>query len=394
MRVAVINGPNLNLLGTRRPEIYGNWTLEDIDNACRLWANAVDAKVDTFQSNHEGEIIDRIHRAREDADAIVINPGALTHYSYAIRDAIEAVALPTIEVHLSNIKAREVWRRHSVVAEVCVASIFGRGVDGYRDAIWHAVWRQRRPTQTIAYGSHPAQVGDLRLPDGTGRHRVAMLLHGGFWRETAGRDVLDAAAVELAAAGWATWNVDYRSGSDAGWNEAVEDAATALAAITELSGDLDPDRIIVVGFEAGGQLALGLSSHADPPDQLSNRPAAIAAIAAVSDLRAAHAAGLGDGAIDDYLGGTPEDVPDGYAALSPHLPIGVPLLVMHGDADAVVPVSMSRDFAGHAADAGDEVVYHELEDVGHDDLARPGTLAFERLTKELDLLSARAAATD
>ena len=137
MRISVINGPNLNLLGTRQAEIYGDWNLEQLNDACREWGAEVGASVDTYQSNHEGDLIDRLHEARESAEGVVINPGALTHYSYAIRDAIEAIEIPTVEVHLSNIKDREPWRHHSVVEEVCVATFSGRGVDGYRDAIRH-----------------------------------------------------------------------------------------------------------------------------------------------------------------------------------------------------------------------------------------------------------------
>ena len=129
MRILVINGPNLNLIGTRRPDFYGTTTLDELDEQCRHWGADVGATVETFQSNHEGGLIDRLHAARHEFDAIVINPGAFTHYSYALRDAIEAIALPTVEVHLSNVKERETWRRHSVVSDVCVATIYGRGVD-------------------------------------------------------------------------------------------------------------------------------------------------------------------------------------------------------------------------------------------------------------------------
>lgn len=135
MRISVINGPNLNLIGTRSPEHYGEWTLDQLEVACREWAEEVGSTADTFQSNHEGDLIDRLHQAADDADAVVINPGALTHYSYAIRDAIEAIPVPSIEVHLSDITNREEWRRTSVIAEVCVATISGHGVDGYRQAI-------------------------------------------------------------------------------------------------------------------------------------------------------------------------------------------------------------------------------------------------------------------
>lgn len=135
MKIVLISGPNLNLLGTRQPEIYGSSTLAEIEDACISWAEEVGATLDAYQSNHEGAVIDRLHRAGEEADGVVINPGAYSHYSYAIRDAIEAIETPTVEVHLSDITAREEWRRHSVVADVCAATIYGRGVDGYRDAI-------------------------------------------------------------------------------------------------------------------------------------------------------------------------------------------------------------------------------------------------------------------
>lgn len=135
MRILVINGPNLNLLGFRRPEIYGHDTLTELERRCVEWGDDLGLEVETFQSNHEGEIIDRLHAAIGRAGGIVINPGALTHYSYALHDAIEAIGIPTVEVHLSDIAAREPWRAHSVVAPACLASIAGRGFAGYREAL-------------------------------------------------------------------------------------------------------------------------------------------------------------------------------------------------------------------------------------------------------------------
>jgi 3-dehydroquinate dehydratase-2 len=130
-KILVIHGPNLNLLGTREPEVYGSITLEEINQ--RLQACAADRgiEVHTFQSNHEGDIVDAIHQAVSWADGLVINPGAYTHYSYAIRDAIAAVGLPAIEVHLSNVQAREDFRRLSVVAPVCLGQIAGFGWQSY-----------------------------------------------------------------------------------------------------------------------------------------------------------------------------------------------------------------------------------------------------------------------
>lgn len=127
--IALIHGPNLNLLGTRETSIYGGVTLEEIER--RLRAAAPDHEIRSFQSNHEGGLIDFIHSARDWADAILINPGAYTHYSYALRDAVAAVRLPTVEVHLSNVHARESFRHTSVIAPVCVGQIAGFGWRSY-----------------------------------------------------------------------------------------------------------------------------------------------------------------------------------------------------------------------------------------------------------------------
>jgi 3-dehydroquinate dehydratase-2 len=142
----VIHGPNLNLLGTREPAVYGSDTLQDINRRLESWADNAGIGLRIIQSNHEGEVIDAIHQAREWAGGIVINPGAYSHYSYAIRDAIAGVALPTIEVHLSNIHAREGFRRRSVVAAVCRGQICGLGWFGYRLALEALVHVQREQT--------------------------------------------------------------------------------------------------------------------------------------------------------------------------------------------------------------------------------------------------------
>ena len=130
-RILVINGPNLNLLGTREKDVYGTATLSEIAAAVDEEARSLGMDVDFIQSNHEGEIIDRIHEARGSYDLIIINPGAYTHYSIAIRDAIKAVELPCIEVHLSNIHAREEFRSNSVIAPVCTGQISGFGANSY-----------------------------------------------------------------------------------------------------------------------------------------------------------------------------------------------------------------------------------------------------------------------
>jgi len=132
LRVLVLHGPNLNQLGVREPEVYGKTTLAQIDEALARQAADQGAKATPFQSNHEGELIDRIHAAREEVDGILINPGGFTHTSVALRDALAGVDLPVVEVHLSNVFARESFRHHSYVSGVAVGVISGFGAASYR----------------------------------------------------------------------------------------------------------------------------------------------------------------------------------------------------------------------------------------------------------------------
>lgn len=134
IKVLVLHGPNLNLLGEREPEVYGSMNLAELNKKIKLHAGKeFDLRIQ--QSNHEGKLIDLLHAARKWADAVVINPGAYTHYSYAIRDAIASVNLPVYEVHLSDISKREDFRKISVVKDVCMAQISGRGWNSYTDAL-------------------------------------------------------------------------------------------------------------------------------------------------------------------------------------------------------------------------------------------------------------------
>ena len=130
-KILIINGPNLNLLGTREPEIYGKTTLKDIETELKNKAEKLNVEIECFQSNHEGEIVDKICNAKNNFDAIIINPAAYTHTSVAIRDAFAAVDIPAIEVHISNVYSREEFRHNSLIAPVVVGQIAGLGIKGY-----------------------------------------------------------------------------------------------------------------------------------------------------------------------------------------------------------------------------------------------------------------------
>ncbi|WP_169582538.1 type II 3-dehydroquinate dehydratase [Microbacterium thalassium] len=134
-RLLLVNGPNLNLLGTREPEIYGSATLQDVEELATRTAAARGFEVRAVQSNHEGVLLDAIHAARDDCSGIVINPGGLTHTSVVLRDALAGVSLPVAEVHISDITKREPFRHHSLVADVALVHVAGEGVQGYATAI-------------------------------------------------------------------------------------------------------------------------------------------------------------------------------------------------------------------------------------------------------------------
>lgn len=135
MKLLIVNGPNLNLLGEREPEVYGSESLQDVNDWIAAQAEAKGHELKFYHSNHEGRIIDTLQANRQWADGVVINPGGLTHYSVALRDAIAGCQVPTVEVHISDIHAREEFRQVSMVKDVCIKQISGKGKQGYVDAI-------------------------------------------------------------------------------------------------------------------------------------------------------------------------------------------------------------------------------------------------------------------
>ena len=135
MQVLILNGVNLDVLARRDPKLYGGLSLNELESRIYSWAHALDITARCRQTNSEGEFIDWIHDAYDTADGVIVNPGAWSHYSYAIRDALELLNVPFVEVHLSDINSREEWRRHSVVAELAAHRVIGKGPEGYREAL-------------------------------------------------------------------------------------------------------------------------------------------------------------------------------------------------------------------------------------------------------------------
>jgi 3-dehydroquinate dehydratase II len=134
-RIEVMHGVNLDQLGRRDPALYGTLTLDELEVRIKSAADQIGLQIRFFRTNHEGQFVERLHRVEALADGLVLNPGAWTHYSYAIRDALELTGLPAVEVHLSDIHNRERWRRQSVISELCIATISGRGPEGYGEAL-------------------------------------------------------------------------------------------------------------------------------------------------------------------------------------------------------------------------------------------------------------------
>jgi 3-dehydroquinate dehydratase-2 len=135
MQILVLNGANLDALSRRDPTVYGGLSLNELESRIYEWAHALDVNARCRQSNSEGEFIEWIHDAYDTVDGLIVNPGAWSHYSYAIRDALELLTVPFVEVHLSDIESREEWRRHSVVADLASRRVIGKGPDGYREAL-------------------------------------------------------------------------------------------------------------------------------------------------------------------------------------------------------------------------------------------------------------------
>lgn len=233
------------------------------------------------------------------------------------------------------------------------------------------------------YGPHRHQFCELALPEGDGPHPVAVLVHGGFWRERYGLDLMDALAADLVARGWATWNVEYRRLGDSGGGvpRTTDDVAAAIDALGDADAPLDLERVVAVGHSAGGHLALWAAGRAGARVPL----AAAVGQAPVCDLQTAFRMRLSDGVVEEFVGGAPDAVPERYAAADPlaRLPAGVPQLLVHGEADDIVPAVLSRRYVKAARAAGDHATLVLRSADGHFEHIEPGSAAWEAVVQWL-----------
>jgi 3-dehydroquinate dehydratase-2 len=347
MDVVLINGPNLDLLGTRQPEIYGSTTLADLEQAVIDWGRQLDMTVTAMQSNDEAELVAAIHKS-QDADALVINPAVFTHTSVAIGEAVAAVDIPTVEVHISNVRARESWRKHSYVEPHAVRTIYGRGIRGYRDALRHLSCRATSPFESISYGPSPENVGDLRVPDDP--DALVVLLHGGFLLQQWERDGTESLAIDLTERGYATLNLEYRRlGNGGGWPMSADDVERAFEFI-ETMNEIAGLPVVVVGHSAGGFLGLNAALRVE------QSPTMTIGLSPITDLQQVldHGTVGADIARDLLSAGAPQRLnrvpPNTY--------------LIHAGNDEVVDPS-------HSIQLSDEATVTVIDDAGHFDFLDP-----------------------
>jgi acetyl esterase/lipase len=245
-----------------------------------------------------------------------------------------------------------------------------------------------------AYGPGSDRFGELWRPTGAGPWPVAVLLHGGFWRWDRTLALMGPLAADLARRGFAVWNLEYRRVGQpgGGWPGTLEDVAAGLDHLTRLAARerLDLDRLVVAGHSAGGQLALwsaarpGLEAGA-PGAGPRVVPGLVVSLAGVCDLHAGARTGIGEGAVAAFLGAGPDQAPERYRLASPlsRLPLGVPQLLLHGDADPRVPVGQSRAYAAAASAAGDPVELLELAGIDHMTVIDPTSAAWAEVVRQL-----------
>jgi acetyl esterase/lipase len=212
----------------------------------------------------------------------------------------------------------------------------------------------------ITYGDHPSQFAELSVPKGASQAPVVVVIHGGYWSASYGAELGRPLVADLVGRGFAALNVEYRRvGDGGGWPQTGQDVAAAVAALQDHSAGLDLKHVVALGHSAGGQLAGWLAAQRGAAVRLTGAVLQ----AGVLDLVRGSAEGLGGGAVDGYLGGSPAELPDAYAKASPIalVPLGVPTVCVHGTADTLVPISQSQDFSAAARAAGDASELHTFD---------------------------------
>lgn len=362
---------------------------EGCREAAQRHADLLGLHLDWLEAAAGDELVATIQGPGAGYDVLVLASGDLAG-SRAVAEAVEATRRPVVHVDV------EVVDHLDVVHRACDHLIHGRHRRSFHGALDWLASEREHPPATIAYGSSPAQVGDLRLPPPATPAPIVVLLHGGFWLDPYERDLMGPLAVSLTRGGWATWNVEYRRNgrSGGGWPATLEDACEAVDAVVDLAErfPIDPKRTVLLGHSAGAQLAMYVTARARAPDGAPGtpprtRPAALISVAGILDLRAAAGAGLGGGAVT-ALFGPPRDNPERYQLASPieRAPLGVPQLTIHGPDDRLVPVDQTQSYVEAARAAGD-VVDAAYPMVHHLDIVAPTGESREAMTAWLDHLA-------
>jgi acetyl esterase/lipase len=331
---------------------------------------------------------------RSEAEAALLDPGA------------SVILVPgTAADHVADLAAssrRVVWLDLGLAESELdpslrgsqVRTIRGRGVEGYGWALRALIAQAAWPARTVSYGEERDQIADLRLPRGSDRPPVIVLVHGGAWRAPLERDLMDAIAVDLAQRGWATWNIEYRRvPGGGGWPSTFEDVGAAVDYLREVDAPLDLQRVGVLGHSAGGQLALWTAArHLLPASAPGANPKVemqfAISLAGIPDLEEAARRGVYNRAVDQFIGGLPQDMPEVYAAASPRalLPLGVRQLLVQGVTDLPDSVDMNRRYTEVAAEAGDAIKLVELQHADHFDVIEPRSSAWRAVADELAML--------
>jgi acetyl esterase/lipase/3-dehydroquinate dehydratase len=377
LEVTVLAGPV--------PDLDPAW----LESRLATWAEQIGVDARLVRADDEDAALDALAASGARAGGVVLVPGTIGTTPRLVA-AAEASARPLIWLDLAAATSARPSHLHPVSAW----GVHGRGIDGLRWALRHLLERTAWPLTTHMYGDDPEQRADLRLPSGPGRHPVAALVHGGYWRDQWQREIMDALAVDLVRRGYATWNIEYRrvGPSGGGWPGTFVDISRALAALGQLARTepLDVGRLAIVGHSAGGHLAAWAASRGRPPTVPGivdgPTPALVVSLAGVLDLTAAGRRGIGDLATWGLLDGSTEQQPARYEATCPasRLPSGVPHLIAIGTADNPDLVDSSLRFCARAAHEGEEAELLELPGADHFAVIEPRSEAWKTIAARLE----------